>query len=268
MLPTITWSTCSPSTPERERTSWPTVAPRSVAGTSLSAPPKVPIPVLKGVEMTISPLPLPLPKLMVLLPLRFRGKEYIKRQGPEPGEVPGLSGFHVKPFFTLLPCALLGLVQATPVVREHRVEEVHVGVHRLLGEGLGSLLLLALLLDQVLRQSLIALSLAPEVVDHAVEEVLGQLGVELLRRNPTLGQRLIELLDRLGEPIGRLVYLLLLFLVHNLFFCPSFVACLLKVSTPHESRLHLKGASGSAPGILPTRKREQARGQLPPLEPF
>src|SRR5215216_4886369 len=175
MLPTITWSTCSPSTPERERTSCPTVAPRSVAGTSLSTPPKVPIPVLKGVEMTISPLPLP--KLMVLLPLRFLGKEYIKRQGPGPLQVPGLSGFHVKPFFTLLPCALLGLVQATPVVREHRVEEVHVGVHRFLGEGLGSLLLLALLLDQVLRQSLIALGLAPEVVDHAVEEVLGQLGV-------------------------------------------------------------------------------------------
>jgi hypothetical protein len=64
MLPTMTWSTCSPSIPERERTSVPTVAPRSVAGTSLSAPPKVPIPVLRGVETTISPLPLPLPKLI------------------------------------------------------------------------------------------------------------------------------------------------------------------------------------------------------------
>src|SRR5215211_6770942 len=159
MLPTITWSTCSPSIPARERTSLPTVAPRSVAGVSLSAPPKVPIAVLSGVEMTISvPLPL-LPKLMVLLPLRFPAKEYIIRQGPGPEEIPDLSGFHVKPFFTLLPGALLGLVQATPVVGEHRVEEVHVGVHRLLGEGLGSLLLLALLLDQVFRQSPVALGL-------------------------------------------------------------------------------------------------------------
>ena len=63
MLPTITWSTWSPSIPARERTSLPTVAPSSVAGVSLSEPPKVPIPVLRGVEMTISPTPFPLPKL-------------------------------------------------------------------------------------------------------------------------------------------------------------------------------------------------------------
>jgi hypothetical protein len=34
-----------------------------VAGVSLSEPPKVPIPVLRGVEMIISPIPFPLPKL-------------------------------------------------------------------------------------------------------------------------------------------------------------------------------------------------------------
>src|ERR687885_1645338 len=49
--------------PVLERLSWPPGAPRSVAGGSLSEPPKVPMPVLRGVEMTISPLPLPLPKL-------------------------------------------------------------------------------------------------------------------------------------------------------------------------------------------------------------
>jgi hypothetical protein len=63
MLPTMIWSTCSPSMPERLRTSLPTVAPRSVAGVSFSAPPYVPMAVLRGVEITISPFPLPLPKL-------------------------------------------------------------------------------------------------------------------------------------------------------------------------------------------------------------
>jgi hypothetical protein len=52
--------------PDRLMTSRPTVAPRSVAGTDFKVPPKVPIPVLKGVEMTISTLPLPFPKLTFL----------------------------------------------------------------------------------------------------------------------------------------------------------------------------------------------------------
>src|SRR5215212_3823296 len=54
MLPTITWSTWSGSRPARLRTSVATVVPRSTAGTSLRDPPKVPMAVLKGVEITIS----------------------------------------------------------------------------------------------------------------------------------------------------------------------------------------------------------------------
>src|ERR687898_1993786 len=83
MLPTITWSTWSPSMPARERTSLPTVAPRSVAGVSLSDPPNVPIPVLRGVEMTISPFPLPLPKLTLYSFRLHLPRGYIKRQGQD-----------------------------------------------------------------------------------------------------------------------------------------------------------------------------------------
>jgi hypothetical protein len=52
--------------PDREITSLATVVPRSTAGTSLSDPPKVPIAVLRGVEITIS-MPLLLEKLTFLL---------------------------------------------------------------------------------------------------------------------------------------------------------------------------------------------------------
>src|SRR5512132_1547204 len=61
MLPTITWSMRAGSIPERASTALPTVAPRSVAGTSLSAPPNVPIAVRSGVETTMSTGPLPKP---------------------------------------------------------------------------------------------------------------------------------------------------------------------------------------------------------------
>src|SRR5215210_6729713 len=95
MLPTITWSTWSPSIPARERTSLPTVAPRSVAGVSFSEPPKVPMPVLRGVEMTISPFPLPLPKL-TLYSFRLRlARGYIKRQGPDRTTQTSLYGLSV-----------------------------------------------------------------------------------------------------------------------------------------------------------------------------
>src|SRR5215212_11544472 len=114
----------------------------------------------------------------------------------------------------LLPGAPLSLVQAAPVVGEHGVQEVRVGVDRLLGERLGGLLLLALLLDQVLRQSPVALGLGAQVVDDAVEEVLRQLRVELLDRDRPVGKRLVGLLDRLSELLSRLVYLLLLSLIH------------------------------------------------------
>src|SRR5512132_3783223 len=47
--------------PERSITALPTVAPRSVAGTSFSDPPKVPIAVRSGVETIMSAAPLPKP---------------------------------------------------------------------------------------------------------------------------------------------------------------------------------------------------------------
>src|SRR5215207_4833550 len=61
MLPTITWLMRAGSIPERASTALPTVAPRSVAGTSLSAPPNVPIAVRSGVETTMSAALLPKP---------------------------------------------------------------------------------------------------------------------------------------------------------------------------------------------------------------
>ena len=53
-FPTITWSTCPGSSCASSNTFLTTVAPRSEAGISLSMPPKVPIAVLRGVEITIS----------------------------------------------------------------------------------------------------------------------------------------------------------------------------------------------------------------------
>src|SRR5918997_358322 len=198
--------------PERSMTSLPTVAPRSVAGTSLRAPPKVPIAVLRGVEMTIS-LPLPLfPKLTFPPSSLPFAKGYTKRQGP--GFTTRALPMIPRKCFPLAVGPPLRLVQVTPVVGEHGVQEVHVGVDRLLGEGLGGLLLLALLLDQVLRQLPVALGLRPEVVDHAVEEILRQLRVELLGRDGAVRQRLVRLLGRVSELLRRLVYLLLLLLVH------------------------------------------------------
>src|SRR4029450_4056555 len=61
MLPTITWLMRAGSISERSITALPTVAPRSVAGTSLSAPPKVPIAVRSGVATTMSAALLPKP---------------------------------------------------------------------------------------------------------------------------------------------------------------------------------------------------------------
>jgi hypothetical protein len=95
------------------------------------------------------------------------------------------------PFGIRLPCGTPGGLRALPRAGEHGVEEVHVGVHRLLGESLGGLLLLALLLDEVLGQGAVVLGLGPEVVDHAVEEVLGELRVELLGGNRTVGESLV-----------------------------------------------------------------------------
>src|ERR671920_1093425 len=120
MLPTITWSTCSPSMPALERTSLPTVAPRSVAGVSLSEPPKVPMPVLRGVEMTISPLPLPLPKLTFSPSVYSRYRGYIKRQDPDHTARASLYTLECTALRLLVGSALY-LVQVAPVVGEHRV---------------------------------------------------------------------------------------------------------------------------------------------------
>src|SRR5215217_5900926 len=138
--------------------------------------------------------------------LSIRG--YIKRQGP--GHTAQASSYTLqRGALRLLVGPALHLVQVALVVGEHGVQEVHVGVHRLLGQRLGGLLLLALLLDQILRQGPVALGLGPEVVDHPVEELLGQLGVELLCRDGPVSERLIGFLDRVGELLGRLAYLLL-----------------------------------------------------------
>jgi hypothetical protein len=75
---------------------------------------------------------------------------------------------------------LLGNTRLLVGKREYGTEELHVGVDRLSGEGLGGFLLLALLLDQVPRQGPVAFGLGPEVFDHAVEEALSEVRVELL----------------------------------------------------------------------------------------
>src|SRR5215208_7736216 len=110
----------------------------------------------------------------------------------------------------------LRLIQVAPVVGEHGIEEVHVGVYRLLGQRLGGLLLLALLLDQVLRERPVVLGLGPQVVDHTVEEVLRQLGVEFLGRDRAVRYRLVRFFERSGEFLRRFVDLFLLFVVHGL----------------------------------------------------
>src|SRR5215210_2790607 len=125
MLPTITWSTWSPSTPARERTSLPTAAPSSVAGVSLSEPPKVPIPVLRGVEMTISPLPLPLPKLTLYSFRLYLIRGYIKRQSPDHAARTPLYALQ-RTALLLLIGPPLRLIEVAPVVGEHGVQEVHV----------------------------------------------------------------------------------------------------------------------------------------------
>src|SRR5215212_359464 len=109
----------------------------------------------------------------------------------------------------------LGRLRAPLSEGEHRVENVHVGLQRLPGERLGSPLLLVLLLDEVLGQGPVAPCLAPEVVDYPIEEVLGELGVELLGRNRAVGEGLVGLPDRLGELLGRQIHLLLLLPIHH-----------------------------------------------------
>jgi hypothetical protein len=62
-------------------------------------------------------------------------------------------------FGTRLSRDLLGCLRTLPRVSEHGAQEIHVSVDRLLGESLGGLLLLALLLDEILSQSPVVLCL-------------------------------------------------------------------------------------------------------------
>src|SRR5215204_1591923 len=118
MLPTITWFISSTSMPDREMTSLATVVPRSTAGTSLRAPPKVPMAVLKGVEITIS-VPLPLAKLMLLL--YFVATHNILPKGRTVQTLRFATFRRPRPLV------------AGSIKLERRVEEPHVGVHPLLG---------------------------------------------------------------------------------------------------------------------------------------
>src|SRR5918997_2981726 len=113
---------------------------------------------------------------------------------------------------------LLGLVHGPLIVGEHGVYEVHVGTHALLGEGLRDLPLALLLVGQLLGHGPVALGLGAKVVDHAVEEGLRQLGVELLGRDGAVADHPVRIPNRVGELLGRLVDLLLL-LIH-VFYTP------------------------------------------------
>src|SRR5215204_4169766 len=98
---------------------------------------------------------------------------------------------------------------------EHGVYEVHVGADGLLSELLGGLLLSLRLVGQLLGHLPVALRLLLEVVDHAVKEVLDQLGVQLLGRNGPIAHCLNRVPYSIGKLLGRLVDLVLLLLIHN-----------------------------------------------------
>src|SRR5919112_2899821 len=146
MLPTITCFISSTSMPDREITSLATVVPRSTAGISLIAPPKVPMAVLSGVEITIS-VPLPLAKLMFLLMFRFHlalvyQNAYTYKRATAPISASRATLTSAAP----APGSALGSaprsIGARPIELERAVEELHVGFHPLLGEVLEELLLL------------------------------------------------------------------------------------------------------------------------------
>src|SRR3989337_2340031 len=166
MLPTITWFISSASIPDREITSLATVVPRSTAGMSLRDPPKVPIAVLKGVEITIS-VPLPLAKLMLLLyfvatyTILPKGLTVQTRRAP------------------LSPAALVpSILRASPIKPDRPVEDLHLSIYPLLGEVLEDLLLLG---GGLQEKRPAALELVAERLDYVIEEVLGELHVPFLR---------------------------------------------------------------------------------------
>ena len=109
----------------------------------------------------------------------------------------------------------LGCPQGLLPVGEHRVYELHVGAHRLLGDSLRGLRLALVLLGQPLGRLPILLGLGAQVVDHAVEEDLGKLGTLLLSLGATFDGHFVGLHESVREVLGSLVYPLLLLFVHG-----------------------------------------------------
>ena len=107
----------------------------------------------------------------------------------------------------------LGCLHASLPVGEHRVYEVHVGVNRLLGDGLRGLRLTLVLLGQPLGRLPILLGLGTQTVDGLLEEDLGKLGGALLGGDAGVSDHLVGLHEGVGELLGSLIYLLLALLV-------------------------------------------------------
>src|ERR671920_1445502 len=90
-----------------------------------------------------------------------------------------------------LPGTSLGRLYAPLPPGEHRVHKVHVGSHRLAGEGLCSVRLALLLVGQLLGSLPVLLGLGVQVVDGLVEEDLCNLCTSFLSRDAPLGERFI-----------------------------------------------------------------------------
>src|SRR5215213_6495541 len=143
------------------------------------------------------------------------------RKGPEPRLGP-------RPSIDRVAVCALGLTLGGPLCfpgtslsrlhtslpeRECRVQEVHVGFHRLPGEGLRSLRLALLLVGQLLSGLPVLLGLRAEILHHPVEEGLGELRVLLLGCCASLSDHLIGLNEGARELLGGLIYPLLTLLV-------------------------------------------------------
>ena len=116
----------------------------------------------------------------------------------------------------------LGCPQGLLPVGEHRVYEVHVGAHRLLGDSLRGLRLALVLLGQPLGRLPVLLGLGTQTVDGLLEEDLGKLGTLLLSLGATFDGHFVGLYESIGKLLGSLVYPLLTLLVdHRVSYFPS-----------------------------------------------
>src|SRR3712207_5532048 len=111
--------------------------------------------------------------------------------------------------------APLGPRGAPLVEGEHGVEEVHVVVRGHPREVPSGLLREPLLAGQLPRHLRGAPGLGAEVADHGVEEVLDLPGAHLLGHHGVVGCCPIRCHQGIGELLGRLVYPLLLLVVHS-----------------------------------------------------